>query len=130
MAKRTNIDERQGIFLGTDTPWELIALNRLETVAIDITGWAVSLMIKRKATDPDSRALIHKTTAAGDIVIGGLYSSDPDGNTLTAVTTIAAAETEALVPQMAVYEWKRTDPGYETPLAYGTVPLIRSVHHG
>lgn len=84
-----------------------------------MTGWTLSFMIKKRATDADAAALKTLTTAGGAIGISG------------AVATVSVADTDTDSLDAGVYAWelKRTDTGAETVLGYGQFRLIRGVHH-
>lgn len=127
MAKETQ-DE---FFLGTDFERVFHILNDDEDASVEIGGWALSWMVKRHKEQADNAALLTKTTGAGDIVISGSYNADPNVNTQRATLTVTddATDTEAEVPP-GVYHWelKRTDAGFETVLAYGTLECIQGVH--
>jgi hypothetical protein len=123
MAKATNLR----LFLGEDHQFVFTTLNAAETLAVDITGWTLSWMIKRYTSDADLSALLEKTTAAG-IAISGVFNSVPATNTQVATVTILDTETSPLPEVLAQYELKRMDAGFETVLAYGTLELVRAVH--
>lgn len=125
MAKETN---GVPLGIGEDLTFPYTILNATETTAIDITGWALSWMVKRAAADPDGAAILTKTTSAG-IVISGVFNAAPATNTQVATVTVADTDTEPLSPGPYVYELKRTDAGAETTLAYGTLTLLQRVHH-
>jgi len=125
MAKETNLNP---LFLNTDFLYVHHVKNAAETAAVDITGWALSFLIKQKvASDEDMPALVTKTTGAG-IVISGTYNADPTLNAQRATVTILDTDTVSLTPMRCVWELKRTDDGLETILGYGTVELKRAVH--
>jgi len=124
MAERTDLT----LGLGEDRLFVFSILNLAETAAIDISGWALSFMVKRHAQDGDARALVTKTTTAGQIVISGTYNADPDLNTQVATVTIEDTDTHTLVPSDSQHELKRTDAGFETTLSYGRISLVRRVH--
>ena len=42
--------------------------------------------------------------------------------------TVLDTDTDAIAPGLYHYELKRTDAGFETPLALGTLTLKRGVH--
>ncbi len=123
MAKETATE----LFLGTDHSFEFEILNIAETAAVNITGWALSMLIKRNRSDADASALVTKTTSSG-ITISGTYNSDPDTNTQIATATIADTDTDSINPGFGYYELKRTDAGAEAVLAYGAIDLRLAVH--
>lgn len=124
MAKRTPLT----LFIGDDRGIEFDITNEAETVADDITGWALSFKVKRHEDDPDSRALLEKTTGAGTITISGVFNADPALNAQFATVAILDTDTDSLEAGAAVYELKRTDAGFEQVQVYGPLTFIRSVH--
>jgi hypothetical protein len=92
-------------------------------VAQDITGYALSFMIKRRRTNLDASALVTKTVAGGGITI----VNGPGGR---ADVRLDDADIDDLVGgQLYHGELKRTDAGNETILASGTLILEQAVHH-
>jgi hypothetical protein len=114
--------------LGTDQAYDVtVYTSPAKVVVREITGWAMSFMVKRKATDADLAAVVTKTTGAG-IVISGSFNSDPDSNTQEATVTIADTDTDSLYAGVYHWELKRTDAGSEARVAYGTISLNQTVH--
>jgi hypothetical protein len=68
MAKETALS----CFLDTDRAFPFAIRDSTELVPIDVTGYALSWMLKRNRYAPDSEALIEKTTANGGLVIAGV----------------------------------------------------------
>ena len=126
MAKETNLTDP--VFLGTDHQFRFHVKNDGETASVDITGYALSFMIKADFGDADASALVTVTTAGGGVAISGTYNATPASNTQRATATVADTATDALAEGTRHYELKRTDAGLETVLAYGTVILQRGVH--
>src|SRR5688572_6501784 len=93
MAKETNLPP---YYLGTDFSYVFHIKNGTETASIDIAGWALSFMVKAKATDADIAALLTKTTANGGIAIAGVFNATPGTNLQRATVTIADTDTDAL----------------------------------
>ena len=87
----------------------------------NITGWALSWMLKRRKTDADASALVTKTTGGGTITI-------TDGPNGVCTLTVTDENTAAVRAGLYVHELKRTDVGAETPLTEGTVVLRQSAH--
>lgn len=125
MAKQTDLDP---LFLGTDFAYRFQILNLVETAAVDITGRSLSWMLKRSLDDPDSAALLTKSTSGGGLAISGTYDADPEDNEQRAIVSIADTDTDALQPKDRHWELKCMDPGAELVYAYGIVPLVRGVH--
>jgi len=123
MAKETRLELR----IGTDFAFLFPVLNEDEDEAINISGWALSFMIKRAASDSDAAALLTLTTAAA-ITIAGTYNVDPDVNAQRATVAVADTDTDALASGSAQWELKRTDAGFETILGYGEMRLYRTLH--
>lgn len=126
MAKETRLNP---LFLNTDKAYVFHVKNEAETAAIDITGWALSFMIKRDKTNADASALVSKATSSG-IVIAGTYNADPAVNTQRATVTVLDTDTDDLSSGRCPWEFKRTDDGFEAVLGFGTVDLTKSVHKG
>ena len=123
MAKETALT----LWIGTDHDFAFHIKDAAEAASVDITGYALSFMIKTSISDADAAALLTKTTVAG-IVIAGTFNSDPAVNAQRATVSIADTDTDALSNGNRRYELKRTDAGSETILAYGALTLSRGVH--
>lgn len=123
MAKKTPAH----LFLGEDHQFVFTILNDAETAVVDISGWNISWMVKRRKTDLDAAALLTKTVGAG-IVISGIFNAAPAVNTQVATVTVADTDTTSITEGLVYYELKRTDNNSETVLAYGTLELLRAVH--
>ena len=113
MADEQDITESADLFTGEDKVIQFTITDQT------ITGWALSWMVKRRATDADANALITKTTAAGGITITGANTcevalTDDDSSTLRADTYR--------------HELKRTDAGLETVLSSGACTFRQAVH--
>lgn len=115
--------------IGTDQSYEFTAYtSSAQTTIREITGWALSFLVKRKATDADVDAVITKTTAGGGIVISGTFNATPASNTQKATVSIADTDTDSLTAGVYRWELKRTDAGSEARIAYGTIVLNQTVH--
>jgi hypothetical protein len=90
--------------------------------AQNITGWALSWMVKRRKTHADASAVVTKTTAGGGIVM-----TTPASGICT-VTLDDADIVDISGGQLYYHELKRTDSGAETVLAQGTFILNQAVH--
>lgn len=93
-----------------------------KTVRRNITGWALSWMVKKKYSHVDSSALVVQTTALGTIVItdgpqGEGYIENDDADIVDVVGGI-----------LYYHELRRTDAGANTVLFEGTLLLNRAVH--
>lgn len=114
--------------IGTDQAYDVtVYTSEAATTVREITGWALSFMIKRKATDADGSALVTKTTGDG-ISISGTFNADPDTNTQKATVSVADTDTDGLTPGVCHWELKRTDAGSEARIAYGPLTLNRTLH--
>ena len=127
MAKQQDIVGDDAHLQGTDFTYPCQILNGAETAAIDISGWALSWMVKRYKADADLSALITKTTSSG-IAIAGSYNADPDVSTQLATITVEDTDTTTLSPGLYYHELKRTTAGSETVLIYGLFELLDTVH--
>jgi len=116
------------LVIGTDFSYPFHVKNEALDTSINITGYALSWMLKRSIHDADLSASVTKTTAGGGVVISGTFNATPASNTQRATVTIADTDTDALAPGVYYWELKRTDAGLETPIAYGKVPLVRRPH--
>lgn len=116
------------LVLGTDFSYPFHVKNEALDTSIDITGYALSFMIKKALSDVDADAKLTKTTAGGGIAIAGTFNATPASNEQRATVTVADTDTDSLTPVVHVWELKRTDAGLETRIAYGKVTLVRGVH--
>lgn len=125
MAKETAITQ----FIGVDHVYEFPILNEAETAAVDVSGWALSWMVKKSKSHADADASITaKTVANGKIAVAGIYDSDPDASTQVVRLTVVDTDTDALSSGTYYHELKRTGDGVETILSYGTFTLEKAVH--
>lgn len=129
MASEENIRPDDNFFLNEDKTLTFGAVLDSDGAGVNISGWALSWMLKRLITDSDSDAVITKTTSSG-IAITGSYNSTLASNTQRAVVTIADTDTSSLSAGIYHHELKRTDAGLETVLSFGTARLKRGVHQG
>ena len=120
MAIQRNITDEDEWFIGEDKTLTVTIYQSDETTPQNVTGWAVSFMLKRKRTDTDANALITKTTA-DDVAL-----TTPGSGVIT--VSIADDDTSDLRADTYWYEIKRTDAGFETVLTYGSVELLQAVH--
>lgn len=114
MADEQHITSDSEFFLGEDKTLTFTVTGQ------NITGWSLSWMLKRKASDTDALAKITKTTA------DGIALTTP----LSGICTVSVADTDTDSLRADIYwhELKRTDAGFETVLTYGTCELVQSVH--
>lgn len=123
MAKET----ADSAFIGTDFQRVFTILNEAEDQAIDISGWSLSWMLKKKLSLADSAATVTKTNGSG-ITISGTYNVSTTLNTQRATVTVADTDTDSATAGVYYYELKRMDAGVETVLSYGEFELVRGVH--
>ena len=97
-----------------------------ETTIRDITGYALSFMVKTNLADADAAAVVTKTVGSG-IAITGSFHQNPNSNTQAATVTITAANA-TMAQRSYWWELKRTTTGSETRLAYGLLNLGQTVH--
>ncbi len=124
MAKETSDD----LFLSTDLTRTYHIKNEAEDTSINITGWALSWMVKRYKSDADAAAILTKTTGGSHIAIAGTFNATPANNLQRATLTLVDTDTATLYPGLYHWELKRTDDGFETVLAYGKMVFIQGVH--
>ncbi len=109
-------------FTGEDKSLVFTIYQANGTTAQNITGWALSWMVKRNATDADGAALVTKTTAGGGVVL-----TTPASGICT--VTVEDSDIATIVGGNAyAHELKRTDAGAETVLSYGSFVLTQAVH--
>lgn len=111
-----------GWHIGEDKTLEFTVVDAAGTV-VDITGWTLSWMLKRRMGDVDALAILTKTTGAGTVTI-------TDGDAGECEVDIDDTDTDTAVVAHRDYwhELKRTDAGFEAILAQGLVNLNPSVH--
>lgn len=120
MAKETAL----ALFQGTDRELRFTVLNEAETEAVDVTGWNLSWMLKKRKSDADLSAAITETS----FTVTGVYNPDPDLNTQRLVLTLEDVDTDALTAGVYYHELKRMNAGNEAVLSYGPFTLRHSVH--
>jgi hypothetical protein len=120
MAIRDDITADDDLYTGEDKTLTITVYQADGATPQNITGWALSYRWKRKASDPDTAAVLTKTTASG------IALTTPATGICT--VTIDDTDTDNLAPQTYVHELKRTDAGSETVLTTGTVLLQRALH--
>lgn len=118
MAIEDNITASDQFFLGEAKNLVITCYQQDGKTALDLTGQALSWMLKASLNDPDASALVTKTTSAG------ITLTDPTNGVCT--VTLAAADTVDLDPGTYHHELKRTSPS--SVLTYGTCVLRRGVH--
>lgn len=124
MAENSPITADDEWFIGTDHQFEFGPVVDGDGVAIDVSTWTLSWMMKRRLNDPDLSAILTKTPT-----VTGTHNPDPALSTQRVVVSIADTDTDPLVARVDYrHELKRTDAGSEAVLAYGTAVLKRGVH--
>jgi hypothetical protein len=120
MADEQHITSDSDFFLGEDKILTFTVRQSDEVTPQDITGWAISWMLKRDASDVDASAIITKEVGTGVVL------TTPASGVCT--VTLEDTDTATLPSRLYYHELKRTDDGFETVLAYGTCHLGRGVH--
>jgi|SRR5687768_11440975 len=92
----------------------------------DVSGYALSWMLKRRQADADLAAVLTKTTPT--ITITGVFHSDPAVNTQLVEIPITDANTVSVPGGIYRHELKRVDPGLETVLCSGSANLRAPLH--
>lgn len=108
-----------GLFVGAD---HQVVYTDEDAVPTDMTGWTVKLDIRRR--DTDTTALVSATGT-----VSGTYANTLAANTQKVTFLLPRAVLASTVfkgddPTMR-YSIVRTDAGFQQPLRYGDVPLIR-----
>jgi hypothetical protein len=91
---------------------------------VDLTGVALTWMMKRYHDDADDDALLTKTTSAGITI------SDQTANKGEAAVAIAAADTDDLVPGLYFWELQSVSGGDVKTLADGRVRVKADLIRG
>jgi hypothetical protein len=120
MAIERNITADDDFFLGEDKILVDTIYQSDGTTVQNVTGWAISFMVKKNATDADASAKITKTTGAGIVL------TTPLSGLIT--ITLTDTDTASLPADSYRYEVKRTDDGSETVLTFGRLTLRQAVH--
>jgi hypothetical protein len=121
MAIQQNITYAAEWFTGEDKALQFSLLQADDVTPQDITGWALSWMVKRRTADADASALVTKTTSSG-ITLTSASSG---------ICSVSVSDTDiASIVAGTLYhhELKRTDDGFETVLSYGLFVLRSAVH--
>ena len=108
MGAQATIGGSGTLFVGEDKTLKLELLDSSD-VPVDMTGWAVSLIVHTKAGE-----VVVTETAT----ISGVYSATRSVNTQRAVVTLTDTEM-GIAAGTHRHSWKRTDDGSESILAYG-----------
>lgn len=139
MAYQRDITEDDKVFYDTDQALEFIIADGDPTteqlaagdyVPIDISGYSLIWVLKRKATS--EVALIEKRTAGGGISITGTWDADPTANTQRVRVLIDDTDTygpevspvQIVAPGTYAHALKRLDTGAETIYTWGSFELI------
>lgn len=112
MAIKGAIGGSGELLVGEDKILRLELLNAAETEAVDMTGWAISFVVREQVA---STAVLTKTAT-----IAGAYNVSPGVNAQRATVTLS--DTDLTIDSgVYLYSWKRTDDGFEAVLRYGTM---------
>lgn len=120
MAIDRDITATDDWFTGEDKQLSLTVYQGATTTPQEITGWAISFMIKRDARDADASAKVTKTVGSGIVL------TTPASGLMT--ITVTDTDTSLLKAGNYAYEVKRTDDGSKTVLTRGTLTLRQGVH--
>lgn len=121
MAIESHVTAASHFFTGEDKSLTFTIVDAAG-VAQNISGWALSWMVKRRKTDADAAALLTKTTAAAGIALTTPASG---------ICTVTVEDSDLVTlagGQLYYHELKRTDPGFETVLSFGQFVLNQAVH--
>lgn len=110
------------LFVGEDKIVEIGPVVDLAGVPIDMTGWAVMLIV-RLSDDAPTIAL----SKAGNVL--GTYSATAALNTQYLKFLLTAAETRRLVATTYRYSVKRMDTGAETIVSFGPFIVQKTTQH-
>lgn len=122
MAIQQHITGAASYFTGEDKSLPCTIYQRDDATLQDITGWALSWMVKARRTDDDADALVTKTTSNGGIVL-----TTPASGVCT--VTVSDTDIASLAGEVQYFhELKRTDAGNETVLIYGKFILSQAIH--
>lgn len=121
MALKFDITEADRFFTNADKVIKFKIYQADGVTPQNITGWAMSWLLKRRLTDADSAALVTKTTGAGTITLTTPLTGDCE-------LTVTDENTATVASGFYVHELKRTDAGAETPLCEGKARLRQSLH--
>lgn len=120
MAIERNITADDDFFQGENKVLPVTIYQSDGTTLQNVTGWAISFMVKKHATDADASAKITKTTGAGIVLTAPLSG--------LITITLADTDTASLPADSYAYEIKRTDAGSKTVLTEGRFTLRQAVH--
>lgn len=103
------------LFVGEDKQFKLFPVtDRYSGVPVNMTGWTVMFVVRKTPTTADPPIFSKVCT------IAGIYNVDPTQNTQYAYATLTQAELNTVKQAGYVYSFKRTDPGSNVVLAWGT----------
>jgi len=122
MAQRSEITAAAEWYTGTDHLFQ-VTVYKADGTRQDISGWALSWLVKRGHGEPDAAALITKTTAGSPAEI-----TIVDGPQGELEFLAEAADTRDLPGGRYVHELKLVDAGEESVLMYGPAVLKRALH--
>jgi hypothetical protein len=120
-VRKVDITEEDRFFTNADKLLQFHIFQADGVTAQNITGWALSWVLKRRHKDADASALVTKTTGGGTISLTAPLTGDCE-------LTVTDENTALMQSGLYWHELKRTDAGAETPLLEGTVVLLQSLH--
>lgn len=101
MAAKRDITADDDFYTNADFPFEIQVLDE-NGAPVNISGWSISWLMKKRADQTDAEAVIAKTTASGITITDG-----PNGICL--VVVLAADTDSTFKAGYYVHEAKRTD---------------------
>jgi hypothetical protein len=105
--------------------------NAAGTIALDVSAWNLSWMMKTSTRKSDADATLTKSNGLGSgITETGAFNADPDLNAQTSTVALFDIDTVTVTAGKYVHELKRMDDGLEAVLSRGKVTLTQSVHRG
>lgn len=116
-----DIRESARFFTNTDKTFTFTIVDD-DGAAKNVSGWALSWVLKRTKADADASAIITKTTAAGGITI----VNGPAG--IVRVSIAAGDTDETVKARVYWHELKRTDTGLKAVLTHGLAVLRKGAH--
>jgi len=127
MAIEFNIDADKRWFLGEDKILSF-KISDASGNPLDVSAWQMEFIVRKtdKAADPP---VIPRKATPTDIVISGIFNSNPDQNQQRVVITFDSDETSSLKPITYRYSLKRIDTGNEGILAYGGITFLQATAH-
>lgn len=130
MATEFNITKEHRFFLGEDKVLRLKVYEQDGTTPINVDGWSLLYVLRKKDKDPDPPILSKTTTGSSPkISIEGTFNIDPEANMQVVLVTFDSDDTTNLEAKTYRYSIKRTDSGNERILTYGGQEFLQATAH-